>query len=196
MAALDSTAQLHREAEVRATDAVEQAAEFVTLLDEVLANCGRAPAPDAARHQNVVKALKQTLDAELADKQDQERLTRELAAVRGKQAEALRREQVRTDALEALLRRSSLADEQELIEAALRGAELANLNKELNMAERNLIRAGVSLEQLEHEIADEGDPDTLAVKVTALVSGVSETEKDYEAALERLTSATRPNSTG
>lgn len=192
LSALDDAAQLRRdadEAEARAATAATQAAQFAALLDQVLAGCGRAPVPDASRHQSAVKALKQGLEAEMADRKEQARLTKELAAARVKHEKALQRDQGNVGALNALLQRASLADEQELIEAVRRGAALVDLQKELTTEERTLLRTGVSLEKLELELADEGDPDTLAVKIADLASTVSETQADYDAAVARLTNA-------
>ncbi|HTJ69824.1 MAG TPA: AAA family ATPase [Actinospica sp.] len=192
LAALDDAAQLNRDAaaaEKRAEAAAEQAAVFAKLLGEVLASCGRAPVQDANRHQSTVKALKQALDAETKDLRDFERLTKELATERGKHAKTLELRQKHVDALEMLLQRASVADEQELIEASQRTADLVELDKQLKVAEKGLTREGVGLTQLEREIEEMGDPDALAAAIAGLDGTIAQAEADFVSALERLTNA-------
>jgi uncharacterized protein YhaN len=192
LAALDEAARLHREAEAaekRAESAAAQAAEFSKLLGEVLAGCARTPVPDPHRHQGTVKSLKLALDAEMKEKQDLERLTKELAAERAKHVRAHEQRQAHVGELNVLLQRASVADEQELIEASRRTAALIELNKQLKVAENSLMREGVSLARLEREMADVGDPDALAAAISGLDGTIFQTEAEFETALERLTNA-------
>ncbi|MBR7829298.1 AAA family ATPase [Actinospica sp. MGRD01-02] len=192
LAALDEAARCSREAdaaEKRADSAAAQVAAFSQLLAEVLAGCGRSPVSDPQKHQSTAKSLKAALDAEIKDKRELDRLTKELAAERAKQAKGAAQRQAHLDVLNALLRRACVADEQELIQASRRAVALTDLGKQLKVAENGLMREGVSLAQLEREIADLDDPDALAASIKDLDEVISRTEANRESAVERLTNA-------
>ncbi|MBS2963570.1 AAA family ATPase [Actinocrinis puniceicyclus] len=187
---IDEIARLHKDAareDGQAAQARAQVDAFTERLRTALEAAGQPPLADPARRHLEAKSLKRYLDRQAAAEAERNSLIQQIEEL-NRELEHSRESRVEHDTvLAALLTQNAVSDEQDLADAIERGAALRELDKHLGSVERTLGSSGVSLSQLEQEVAEQ-DPDQLAAQIADLDTTISRlesqrSEKDARLAL-------------
>jgi uncharacterized protein YhaN len=187
---IDEIARLRKEAareDRQAAQARAQVAAFTERLSAALEAAGQPPLADPARRHLEAKSLKRHLDRQVAAEAERNSLIQQIEEL-NRELEHLHESRIEHDAvLAVLLADNAVSDEQDLANAIERGAALRELDRHLSTVERALGSSGVSLSQLEQEMAEQ-DPDHLAAQIADFDTTISRlenqrSEKDARLAL-------------
>jgi uncharacterized protein YhaN len=176
LAELEAIGRLYEEAaraDKQEAQAREQVESFTARLAEVLEAARRTKLTDPGRRYAEIKTLKQYLETQQKEEAERLRLSEHLDLLRAEQEKTLKDEAEHDADMGALLARCAVVDEAELAAAIERTRQVRELDKRLEAVVHALSGSGVSVAQLEQEVAD-SDPDLLGAAIAEYNTGIEQ----------------------